>query len=268
MRLNSTAGILAVAITLLCGAQVPAGVAAQYDADAALALSQSAIGRTLGDHRFTDRLDRPFALRELDGRPYVISMIFTSCHHVCPLTTRHLQEAVRAGREVLGDTSFEVLTIGFDAQNDTPDAMRAFSREQRIDDGNWRFLSTDSDTIGALSEELGFQYFPSPRGFDHINQVTVIDRAGRVYRQVYGVKFELPWLVEPLKELVLNRPGSDGHLFAGLVDRVRLFCTVYDPTTGRYEFDNSLFFQIAIGFIIIVSVFLYLWHGTRPSRPG
>ena len=79
-----------------------------------------------------------------------------------------------------------------------------------------------------------------------------------VYSQVYGVTFELPWLVEPLKEIVFNRPSSAGHLFAGLIDRVKLFCTVYDPTTGRYRFDNSLFVQIAVGASMILAVFFYL----------
>ena len=96
--------------------------------------------------------------------------------------------------------------------------------------------------------------------------MTIIDRDGVVYSQAYGVNFELPWLVEPLKQLVFNRPESNGHLVASLVDRVRLFCTVYNPASGRYEIDNSLFIQIAIGFIIVLSVALYLWRGFHPAR--
>ena len=70
--------------------------------------------------------------------------------------------------------------------------------------------------------------------------------------------FELPWLVEPLKELVFNRPSSQGHLVAGLVDRIKLFCTVFDPTTGRYRFDNSLFVRAAAGLIFILGLIFYL----------
>ena len=238
----------------------------QYDADNALRISQAAIGKEIGNHEFVDRLNRQVRLGDYAGTPLVVSMIFSSCHHVCPTTTRHLDDAVRAAREVLGNESFEVVTIGFDAARDTPDAMRAFAREQGIDVSGWRFLSGTPETIEALSEDLGFIYFASPRGFDHINQTTIIDRKGVVYNQVYGVKFELPWLVEPLKQLVFNRPESAGHLVPGLVDRVRLFCTVYNPATGRYEIDNSLFIQIAIGLMIVLSVAFYLWRGFRPKR--
>ena len=241
-------------------------LADQYDAERALQISQAAVGQPLTDHTFIDQLNRQVSISQFSGKPLIISMIFTSCHHVCPTTTRHLLEAVLAAREALGEDSFAVLTIGFDTARDTPDAMRAFAREQRVDVADWYFLSTGREVIESLSKELGFLYFASARGFDHINQVTVIDRDGSVYRQVYGVNFELPWLVEPLKELVFNRPPSEQHFGSGLLDRIRLFCTVYDPASGRYEFDNSLFFQIAIGFVVVLSVVIYLWRGFRPIR--
>lgn len=237
-----------------------------YDRDTALATSQAAIGTTIGDYQLFDRLDRPVNLADLRGKPLVVSMIFTSCHHICPMTTKYLDTATRAARQVLGQESFEILTIGFDTANDSPVAMSAFAKEQGVFAAGWRFLSGSAETIEALSRDLGFLYYPSPRGFDHLNQVSIIDRNGVVYSQVYGVNFELPWLVEPLKELVFNRPESQGHLVASLVDRVRLFCTVYNPASGRYEIDNSLFIQIAIGFIIVLSVLVYLWRGFHPAR--
>jgi protein SCO1/2 len=193
-------------------------------------------------------------------------MIFTSCYHVCPAITKHLANAVSAAREALGEDSFRVLTIGFDAANDTPQAMRTFARQQGIDDAGWQFLSADAATIDALSENLGFIYFPSPRGFDHINQVTVIDRDGVIYAQVYGAAFDLPWLVEPLKELVFNRPPAERHFLAGFADRVRLFCTVYDPTTGRYRFDYSLFVGIGVGAVALLAVTAWLLLEIRRAR--
>jgi protein SCO1/2 len=253
-----------ILLPLCAVAQPDAGQ--QYDADRALQISQAAIGRQVGDHQFTDRLNRSVNLRDYAGKPLVISMIFTSCHHVCPMTTRNLDDAVNAAREALGEDSFEVITIGFDSARDTPAAMRAFARQQGVDTKGWKFLSGSPESVAALSDELGFISFASPRGFDHINQTTIIDGSGTVYSQVYGVKFELPWLVEPLKQLVFNRPESSGHLLSSLVDRVRLFCTVYNSASGRYEFDNSLFIQIAIGFMIVLSVAVFLWRGLHPKR--
>ena len=256
---------------LLAALLLPLSLSAQdddrYNPDRALEISQAAIGRTIGDYELLDHLGAPVKLRsDHAGKPLVISMIFTSCHHVCPQTTKHLNEAVDAAREALGTDSFDVVTIGFDVAHDTPKAMGAFARKQSVSEPGWRFLSATSETIKQISDDLGFIYFQTARGFDHINQSSIITKDGEVYSQVYGVTFELPWLVEPLKELVFNRPASAGHFVAGLVDRVMLFCTVYDPTTGRYRFDNSLFVQLFAGGTFILGLLIYLLREVIKAR--
>jgi protein SCO1/2 len=258
-------------ILSLAGVLLMLDVSAQdddrYDPDLALQFSQQAIGHAIGDYQLIDRFGATVNLRsDYAGRPLVISMIFTSCHHVCPATTKHLAKAVESAREALGDDSFDVVTIGFDVANDTSQAMAAFARRQSVDAKNWKFLSANSESIREISKDLGFIFFPTPRGFDHMNQSSVIDRNGVVYSQVYGVTFELPWLVEPLKDIVFNRPSSAGHMFAGLIDKVKLFCTVYDPATGRYRFDNSLFVQIAVGASMILAILIFLFREILKSR--
>lgn len=258
-------GLKLLALGLLLHA-AQAGAASPYDADQALAVSQAAIGKTLKDLPLTNSLGQPVSLGDYRGKPLLISMIFTSCYHVCPAITRHLADAVEVARDALGEDSFHVLTIGFDTATDTPDAMRSFARAQKVNEPGWDFLSADAATLAQLVDDIGFVYYPSPRGFDHINQVSLLDRNGVVYGQIYGAAFDLPWLVEPLKDLVLNRADSRGNFVASLVDRVRLFCTVYDPTTGRYHFDYSLFVQIAIGALAILSVSVWLMIEVRRTR--
>jgi protein SCO1/2 len=261
-------GIMA-AFALQAGASPsPPRQPASYDANAALKHSQAAVGNKLGEYELTDVDGNPVRLTEFAGKPLLISLIFTSCYHTCPVTTRHLAKAVANAREVLGPDSFNVVTIGFDTLNDTPRNMAAFARSQSIDTTNWKFLSGSPESMADLVEDLGFIYFPSPRGFDHIVQLTLIDSESRVSLQVYGEAFDLPWLMEPLKDMVFSRPASSAQPLAGLTDRIKLFCTVYDPATGRYSFDYSLFIQIAIGFVVVMSVGIYLAREIRSARRG
>jgi protein SCO1/2 len=258
-------------LLILLPALLPAQAAQQvanYDGDSAIEISQAAIGNKLGDYRLYDQQGQPVNLSDYRGKPLLISMIFTSCHHVCPAITRHLATAVDAAREALGNDSFQVLTIGFDTAVDTPEAMRVFARKQGVDDPYWAFLSGPADVVDALVDNVGFVYFPSPRGFDHINQVTIIDRDGLVYRQAYGAEFDLPWLVEPLKELVFNRPQPGTPPGTGLLNRIKLFCTVYDPNTGRYKFDYSLFVGIGVGALMVLSILAWLLLEYSRSRKG
>ena len=128
--------ILAACLAMPCASAQDSKL---WDRDAALAHSQAAIGKQLPDLELTNSDGRRVSLADYRGKPVLVSLIFTSCHHVCPTTTRRLAEAVRAARKALGDESFNVLTIGFDTANDTPAAMRGFARQQSVSEPGWDF---------------------------------------------------------------------------------------------------------------------------------
>lgn len=246
----------------------PRASAPAYDDKQALRISQAVLGKTPRDAVFT-RAGAAGRVRLSDyrGKPLVVSLVYTSCHHICPTTTQHLAKIVRTARAALGTDSFRVVTIGFDTPQDTPAAMAQFARARRVDLPGWDFLSADAETIGQLTASLGFLYFNAPQGFDHLIQATVIDADGKIYRQVYGMNFDTPLLVEPLKELVFGTPRSASFL-EGLGNRIKLFCTVYDPATDRYRFDYSIFLGGVIGLTSLGLAAFLLWQEWRRQRPS
>ncbi len=237
-----------------------------FDYDQALATSQAAIGNQLGAYRFVDTAGNPLTLEQFRGKPLVLSMIFTSCYQICPMTTRHLASVVDKAREALGDDSFAVALIGFDTAVDTPDAMAYFARQQGVGDSDWSLLSTDRKSVDELARDLGFLYYPSSNGFDHLIQATVVDADGKVYRQIYGQVFDTPLLVEPLIDLVLGRSPPEQPLLANLINRVKLFCTTYDPARDGYYFDYSLFVGMFIGATIIIIAGTVVVRGLRNHK--
>jgi protein SCO1/2 len=239
--------------------------AAGFDEKAALDYSQAAIGRTLEDVTLHDRTGKSVRLADYRGKPLVISVIYTSCYHICPTTTQHLAKVVKEARTALGADSFRVVTIGFDTAKDTPEAMRVFAVQQGADLDGWEFLSTDAASMERLAKNIGFLYFPSPKGFDHLMLATLVDADGKIVRQVYGMTFEMPLLIEPLKQLVLGeQPGQS--LLDGLWNKVKLFCTTYDPASDRYRFDYSLFIGMFIGLVIIGSGVFFLVREMKRGR--
>ena len=195
----------------------------------------------------------------------VISLIYTSCHHVCPLITANIERKLEIAHEALGEDSFSVVSIGFDWQVDTPDRMRMYADAKGIDAPGWHFLSGDQASVAAISKDVGFQYYPSAKGFDHLSQTTVIDADGKVYRQIYGQDFDTPAFVEPLKELVFDTPRDAGFV-EHWVDTFKLFCTVYDPNTGRYQFDYSIFMTILVGIICLGAILTFIVYEWRNAR--
>lgn len=242
------------------------GAEQKFDYDFALKTSQGAIDNQLGDYAFTNAEGKQITLNDLRGKPLVVSMIYTSCYQICPMTTRHLSKVVDKARDALGADSFSVAVIGFDTQSDTPEAMQYFANKQGISDSGWNLLSIDKEDIGALSKELGFIYFPSSAGFDHLIQATIIDADGKVYRQVYGQAFSTPLLVDPLIELVLGRPQPAQSFLSSLTSKVKLFCTTYDPVRDGYYFDYSLFIGMLIGGSIIIYTGFVIRREMRKGR--
>ena len=234
------------AFALLACLLLPATVAAGQDPRKVVETSQAAIGRDIGDFAFTDSTGREVRLSDFRGRPLLVSFIYTGCFQACPVATQFLLEAVKSARKALGDDRFQVVSIGFNQPFDSPPAMAAFAKQNGIDDPRWRFLTPRAGEIEAITQRFGFVYEATAAGFDHVTQVTVVDAEGRVYRQVYGDQFDLQMLVQPLKEL-LSGQASKSFTVENVWEKVKLYCTVYDPNAGRYKFNYGIFVEIFAG---------------------
>ena len=124
--------LYATGVTYVSAEKSPVEDKPAFDYDVALKTSQAAIGKQLGDHVFTNAHGEKVSLKDFRGKPLVISMVYTSCYQICPMTTRHLSGVIEKARDTLGEDSFSVAVIGFDTSVDTPDAMQYFANKQGI----------------------------------------------------------------------------------------------------------------------------------------
>lgn len=241
------------------------------DEKTAFALSQSALGQQVGDFVLLDRESRPVDLKRYRGKPLLVNFIYTACFRVCPTTTRNLQKAVQNTVSVLGADRFNIISIGFNQPFDSPAALKDFARQYGIHLPNWEFLSPAPAIVNDLTRNFGFSFVATPAGFDHLNQVTLVDAGGKIVRQVYGEKFTAQDLAEPLKALITGAaiPPEVGTL-TEIIDRVRILCSVYDPLTGKYRTNYAVYFQIA-GFCSFVAFLIYLsihfWRNRHRAKP-
>lgn len=250
---------------------LPAIADKQTAPENALATSQAALGSVLPDLAFIRSDGKPVRLSAYRGRPLLVSLVYTGCADVCPALIENLAPAVEVAQEALGRDSFAVVTVGFDTRNDTPERLRSFARQHGATLPNWDFLAADETTLDALVAATGFSFFPSAGGFDHMAQVTVVGADGVIHQHVYGGVFGPQAIVEPLKDVVLGRQRPLLSA-AGLLDRVRFYCTIFNPNTGRYYFNYSLIIGVVIGIICIiiggVVLFREFRRSTRPTSAG
>jgi protein SCO1/2 len=264
---------LALAAAAFCVARAFAGGGAdtpltplKLDQAAALRASQAVLGNTIGDFTLLDREGRPIRLSRYRGKPLLVSFIYTGCFQVCPLSTRSLQSALEAGRGVFGTSQFNVVSIGFNQPVDSPQAMKAFARQHRIDAPNWDFLSPPAAIVDALTREFGFSYLATPAGFDHVLQATLLDAEGRIYRQIYGDQLNAASIGEPLAQLLRNSPAPQQFRLEDLIDRVRVLCTEFDPATGKVRIKYGLLLEVAGGVTFALAMLWFLFAEWRLRR--
>jgi protein SCO1/2 len=217
-----------------------------FDEKLALKESQAAIGRQIGDYALRDANGRPLQLKEFRGKPLVVNFVYTGCFQVCPAATAFLAKAVADAERTLGPGTFRVVTIGFNQPADTPGAMKDFARRYGVSSPSWQFLSPEAATLPQLATDFGFRYEPTPAGFDHLLQVSIVDAGGRIYRQVYGEEFGTPQFTGALLQLAQGKPVPAGDLPAWL-EQVKLLCTIYDPASGRYRVNYVVVIELLVG---------------------
>lgn len=251
------------------GAPAASGAVPALDEAQALRAGQAAIGRVVPDFALRDRQGRTVQLSSYRGKPLLVSFIYTGCFQVCPTQTRELHEAVKGLDRMLGEHQFNVVSIGFNQPFDSPEALRSFARQNRIDYRNWEFLSPAREIVEPLTRAFGFSFVATPAGFEHVVGVTVVDASGRIHDQVWGERLRADQLGQPLRELLLNAPLRGRTGLAAVIERVRILCTVYDPDTGEYRYDVKLILELVGGTLFFVSVFIYLlleWRDQRRAR--
>lgn len=232
-------------------------------------VSQAAVGRKVGNFKLLGSNGTEYRISDFLGKPLVINLIYSSCADSCPPLVTSLGNAVDISRDGMGAESFNVITVGFDTTFDTPEQMAEFGKDQELADDNWLFVGGELDQILGLSDDLGFEFYQVEGGFNHLDQITVIDGKGVVHTQIYGANFSPTLLGEPLKAIMFGTSTPYASI-DDLVKRVRLFCTIYDPELGRYRFDYGIFVHLLAGatFLLAVGTFLarQLWRFAAESK--
>lgn|SRR5690554_89643 len=258
------------ATTGVGAAQRAAGELPSINESLAVRLAQDAIGRSVPDFPLRTREGETVQLSHYRGKPLLVSFIYTGCFEICPTQTRNLLEAVRGLETMLGEDHFNVVSIGFNQPFDDPSAMRAFAAQHRIHHRNWQFLSPNAHDVEALTRTFGFSWVQTPAGFDHVLGVTVVDAEGRIHTQVLGDGVRTEQLGTALRRLLLYEQPQSLTGAAGLFERVRILCTVYDAKTGQYRYDWKLIFQATSGLLFFLTMFIWLfgeWRRQRRHRP-
>jgi protein SCO1 len=140
---------------------------------------------TLPAFQLTDQMGHAFGSKELEGRAWVASFIFTRCATICPTITAKMTRIQDRTRNL--GAAFHLVSFSVDPEFDTPERLEAYARAHRASPRLWSFLTgPDAEVkeavVGGLKIAVGRERSADGRfdGIFHGSHLVLVDQRGRV----------------------------------------------------------------------------------------
>jgi protein SCO1 len=128
----------------------------------------------------TDQNGKTIALKELAGKPRLLSMFYSSCPYMCPLI-------IDAGLAVQHNLSAQeraklgVLMISIDPKKDTPEVLQALMDKRKLNPNEWILARASEKDVRSIAALLNIRYRELEGGdFNHTSVLILIDAQGRI----------------------------------------------------------------------------------------
>ena len=146
------------------------------------------------DFALTDQDGKRVTMRELRGRPVIVTFLYTTCEETCPTQAQQIKGAFAE----LGE-DFPAVAVAVDPPRDTPARARAFLAEQRMT-GRLDFALGTRAELEPVWE--GFAAEPQRANLEHSGRLVLVDPQG-----VQRVSF-------PIDQVTPDRIAHDLRLLA------------------------------------------------------
>jgi protein SCO1 len=237
--------------------------------------------RIPADLVFYDEEGNRIKLEALLGKPAILTLVYYSCEHICPLVLGGLSDALPRLAALPGK-DYRVITVSFDAE-DKPETARSLKKnymkaigrfdrapDKTFPDNAWEFLTGPKESIHDLTEAVGFKYRKDIHGFSHPVVLIFLAPDGKISGYFYVTKFQYGQSYPiTFSSYDLNTglaTAAEGKAVTGF-RKALLYCFSHEPP-GQSKFFN---FIAVVGFITLgamVTFFIYLQVTTRRYRKG
>ncbi len=158
----------------------------------------------VGSFALTERSGKTITDKDLLGKVWIASFIFTRCNGPCPAVTNTMARLQRELHNELATGQLKLVTFTVDPQRDDLTALNIYAKNRQADPNHWLFLTGDEQTIHQLVRERFKQTVIVETGpdvkegfeFDHSTRLSLVDKNGIIRATYEGLPNE-------------NRP--DGH---------------------------------------------------------
>jgi protein SCO1/2 len=211
------------------------------------------------DIPFKDEENKDIKLGDYFGkRPVILVMPFYKCAGTCILEMEGLMRACNALHDFDLGNQFDVVVVSINpkegpvlAAEKKRDYLSIYQRPGT--EKGMHCLTGDQASIERLADAVGFRYYIDPKSGAPVHSagIMILTPRGKVSRYVLGVDY-------PPRDLRLTLVNASENRIGSLVDNIRLLCTQYDPSTGKYSVAIIRLLQITgCGTVLILGTFIF-----------
>ena len=146
-------------------------------------------GEAVPDFAMTTQEGKPLKLSDLRGKVVVLTFIYTRCPlpDYCPAVDRKFGRlADRLGAIKARADAVRLVSVSFDPEHDTPEALRKHAAVVGARPPLWTFAVAPHDELRKVAERLGLVYGPMPNEIVHNLCTAVIAPDGALARLEVG----------------------------------------------------------------------------------
>jgi protein SCO1/2 len=132
---------------------------------------------------------RTFLLSDNRGKAVALTYVFTRCPlpDFCPRMGQQFALARRNLKASTGATNWQLISISFDAANDTPAVLKRYAGNYRGGDADrWLFSAAEPKEVGLMAGKIGLTVVAETGSYSHNVRTVVLDRRGRLYKRFDG----------------------------------------------------------------------------------
>jgi protein SCO1 len=142
-------------------------------------------GDEIPDFELLNQDNKPIHLRQYRGRPLLLTFIYTRCPvpEFCPLTSKQFSEIHRELQaSPPSDKKPHLLTISFDTEHDTPEALRDYAKRYMspVSFKDWEFATGSAEGIRKITAYFGLVYRPESGQIVHTLVTALIGSDGKL----------------------------------------------------------------------------------------
>lgn len=162
---------------------------------------------TVAPFSFIDQDGNTVTNADVKGKICVVSYFFATCRGICPTMNNNMLLVYKAYK---GNEKVKILSHTVDPNNDTVQALKAYSHHYQADAQQWKFLTGDKKKLYDMAR---YSYLISAsddttgQGIDddfiHDQHFTLVDGRGRVRGLYDGLdSMKVQQLIKDIKQLL------------------------------------------------------------------